>query len=92
MRTLASISYFTSSTHFQPQPGENNSAIGEILESSKSVLYIVGTHKDEVSVEYITAVDSQLQKMIVDTDLCKKGIVQFCSKDKLIVSLFNIGV
>ncbi len=51
----------------------------------------MGTHKDEVSVEYIAAVDSQ-QKMIVDTDLCKKGIVQFCSKDKLIVSLFNIGV
>ncbi len=91
LRTLASISCLSSSTHLQPQPGANNSAIGEILESSKSVVYIVGTHKDKVSDEVIATVDSQLQKVIRDTDSYKKGIVQFCSKDKLVVSLDNMG-
>ncbi len=91
LRTLASISCFSSSTHLQPLPGPDNSAIGEILESSKSVVYIVGTHKDKVSEEVIATVDSQLQKVIRDTDSFKKGIVQFCSRDKLVVSLDNMG-
>ncbi len=91
LRTLASISCFSSSTHLQPLPGPDNSAIGKILESSKSVVYIVGTHKDKVSEEVIATVDSQLQKVIRDTDSYKKGIVQFCSKDKLVVSLDNMG-
>ncbi len=91
LRTLASISCFSSSTHHQPLSGSDHSAIGEILESSKSVVYIVGTHKDKVSEEYIASVDSQLQKVIRDTDFYKKGIVQFCSEDKLVVSLDNMG-
>ncbi len=92
LRTLASISCFSSSTHLQPLPGADNSPImGEILESSKSVVYIVGTHKDKVSEEDIATVDSQLQKVIRDTDPYKKGIVQFCSEGKLVVSLDNMG-
>ncbi len=91
LRTLASISCFSSSSHLQPLPGTDNSAIGEILESSKSVVYIVGTHKDKVSKEDIATVDSKLQKVIRDTDFYKKGIVQFCSQDKLVVSLDNMG-
>ncbi len=91
LRTLASISCFSSSTLLQPLPGPDNSAIGEILESSKSVVYIVGTHKDKVSEEVIATVDSQLQKVIRDTDSYKNDIVQFCSKDKLVVSLDNMG-
>ncbi len=91
LRTLASISCLSSSTPLQPLPGADNSAIGEILESSKSVVYIVGTHKDKVSDEVIATVDSQLQKVIRDTDSYKKDIVQFCSKDKLVVSLDNMG-
>ncbi len=89
--TLASISCFSSSTHLQPLPGTDNPAIGEILESSKSVVYIVGTHKDKVSEEDIATVDSQLQKVIGDSDFYRKGIVQFCSQDKLVVSLDNMG-
>ncbi len=88
LRTLASISCLSSSSHLQPLPGPDNAAIGKILESSKSVVYIVGTHKDTVSEEYIAAVDSQLQKVIRDTD--SNGIVQFCSQDKLVVSLDNM--
>ncbi len=91
LRTLASISCFSSSTHLQPLPGADNSPImGEILESSKSVVYIVGTHKDKVSEEDIATVDSQLQKVIGDTDPYKKGILQFCSENKLVVSLDNM--
>ncbi len=91
LRTLASISCFSSSSHLQTLPGTDNPAIGEILESSKSVVYIVGTHKDKVSKEDIATVDSQLQKVIGDTDFYRKGIVQFCSQDKLVVSLDNMG-
>ena len=91
LRTLASISCFSSSTHLHPLPGTDNPALGEILESSKSVVFIVGTHKDQVSEEDIAAVDSQLQKVIRDTEFYKKGIVQFCSEDKLVVSLDNMG-
>ncbi len=103
LRTLASISCFSSSTHLQPLPETDNpsiigetprtedSAIGEIVESSKSVVYMVGTHKDKVSEEDITTVDSQLQKVINDTHFKNDDIVQFCSKDRLVVSLDNMG-
>ncbi len=103
LRTLASISCFSSSTHLQPLPESDNppivdeiprtddAAIGEIQESSKSVAYIVGTHKDKVSEEDITKVDSQLQKVIKDTNFTDNDIVQFCSEDKLVVSLDNMG-
>ncbi len=91
LRTLASVSCFSSSAHLQPLPGADNSPIiGEILESSKSVVYIVGTHKDQVSEENIATVDSQLQKVIQDTDFYENGILQFCSQDKLVVSLDNM--
>ncbi len=90
LRTLASVSCF--SAHLQPLPGADHSPIiGEILESSKSVVYIVGTHKDQVSEEHIATVDSQLQKVIQDTDFYENGIVQFCSQDKLVVSLDNMN-
>ncbi len=103
LRTLASISCFSSSTHLQPLPETDNppiigetprtedSAIGEILESSKSIVYMVGTHKDKVSEEDITTVDSQLQKVIKDTHFKNDDIVQFCSEDRLVVSLDNMG-
>ncbi len=102
LRTLASISCFSSSTHLQPLPESDNppiigeiprtddSAIGEIVESSKSVVYIVGTHKDMAEGD-IDTVDSQLQRAIKDTHVKKKGIVQFCSEDKLVHSLDNMG-
>ncbi len=103
LRTLTSISCFSSSTHLQPLPETDNSsiigetprtddsAIGEIVESSKSVVYIVGTHKDKVSEEDITTVNSQLQKVIKDTHFKNDDIVQFCSEDRLVVSLDNMG-
>ncbi len=102
LRTLASISCFSSSTHLQPLletdnspiigeiPRTDESAIGEIQESSKSVVYLVGTHKDMAEGD-IATVDSQLQKAIKNTHFSRKeGIVQFCSEDKLVVSLDNM--
>ncbi len=39
----------------------------------------------------IYSVHSQLQEVIRDIDSYKKGTVQFCSKNKLVVSLDNMG-
>ncbi len=89
--TLSSISCSSASAYSQPLAEKDDSEIGKILESSKSVAYIMGTHKDKVSEEYIAKVDEQLQKVIRDTDFFKKGIVQFCSEGKLVVPLDNMG-
>ncbi len=62
----------------------------DILDSSKSVAYIVGTHRDKVSEEYVASFDEQLQQVIRDTDFFEKGVVKFYSKDKLAVSMDNM--
>ncbi len=89
--TLSSI-YCSNATKLQPvEEKEDNSGMSKITESSKSVVFIVGTHKDKVSDEYIDTVDKMLQEVIENTDFFRKGIVQFCSNDKLVVSLDNMG-
>ncbi len=89
--TLSSISC-SNATKIQPvEEKEGNSGMSKITESSKSVVFIVGTHKDKVSDEYIATVDKKLQEVIENTDFYRKGIVQFCSNDKLVVSLDNMG-
>ncbi len=88
--TLASISCSTATRTFQSERVAESSEMKEILESSKSVVFIVGTHKDKVSAEEITRLDMQLKKIIEDTDFYKDGIVQFCSEDKPVVSLDNM--
>ncbi len=88
--TLSSILCSSSSSSRQPLEEETDSSdMSDILESSKPVVYIVGTHKDKVSDEYIDTVDRKLQKIIKDTDFYRKGIVKFFSNDKLVVSLDN---
>ncbi len=88
--TLSSISC-SNATKIQPvEDKEDNSNMSKITESSKSVVFIVGTHKDKVSDEYIATVDKKLQEVIENTDFYRKGIVQFCSNDKLVVSLDNM--
>ncbi len=89
--TLSSISC-SNATKIQPvEDKEDNSGMSNITESSKSVVFIVGTHKDKVSDEYIATVDKKLLEVIENTDFYRKGIVQFCSNDKLVVSLDNMG-
>ena len=69
----------------------SSSDMCKILESSRSVAYIVGTHKDTVSEEYIASFDKKLQSIIRNTDFFEKDIVQFCLEGKLVVSMDNMG-
>ena len=68
----------------------NSSDIPEILKSSKSVAYLVGTHKDKVSEEKISQLDEDLQSVIKETYFYTKKLVRFCSEDKLIVTMNNM--
>ena len=65
--------------------------ISDVLESSKSVAYIVGTHKDKVTKERITEINEQLKKIIKSTYFYDKDIVQFISEENLIVTMDNMG-
>ena len=62
----------------------------ETLESSKSVAYLVDTHKDKVTEEHICQLDEELQRIIRDSDFFENGTVQFCSEGKLIFTLDNV--
>ena len=62
----------------------------EILESSKSVAYLVGTHKVKLSEEHIRQLDEDLQSIIRGTDFFDKGLVKFHSEGKLIVAMDNM--
>ena len=91
LSTLSSIScsYATLADSLRDEEA-NSSDMREILESSKSVAYFVGTHKDKVSEEKISKFDSDLQSIIRGTDFFEKGIVQFSSEGKLIVAMDNM--
>ena len=62
--------------------------VGDILKSSESVAYIVGTHKDMVSEERIKYLNEELQKVIKSTQFY--DFVEFFSKDELIVTMDNM--
>ena len=83
LSTLSSISCSSSSANCLGSEEANSSDMREILESSKSVAYIVGTHKDKVSEEQISQSDEDLQSIIRGTDFFEKGLVKFYSEGKL---------
>ena len=90
LSTLSSISCSSASvTHWSGEE-VNNSDMRGILESSKSVAYLVGTYKDKVSEEHISQLDEDLQSIIRGTDFFEKGLVKFCSEGKLIVAMDNM--
>ena len=91
LSTLSSISCSNASADRMSGEDTNSSDMRNILESSKSVAYIVGTHKDKVSEECIASLDEELQKVIRDTDFFKEHVVQFHSTGKLVVSMDNMG-
>ena len=62
--------------------------VSNILKSSKSVAYIVGTHKDKVSNARIKNLNEELQKIIKSTQFY--DIVEFISQDELIVTMDNM--
>ena len=63
-------------------------SVTDIMKSSKSVAYIVGTHKDMVSKERIKYLDDELQKVIRSTQFY--DFVEFFSEDELIVTMDNM--
>ena len=86
--TLSSISCSCATLADRLRDEEANSSdMRDILESSKSVAYFVGTHKDKVTEEQISKFDSDLQSIIRGTDFFEKGIVHFSSEGKLIVAM-----
>ena len=63
----------------------------DMLKSSKSVAYIVGTHKDKVSDEHIKKLNEELKKMIIPTQFYKQDIIQFATEEDLIVTMDNMA-
>ena len=63
--------------------------LSDILKSSKSVAYIVGTHKDKVSDEHIKNLSEELQKLIESTEFY--DFVKFFSEDELVVTMDNMS-
>ena len=91
LSTLSSISCSSVSANLLKDDEANSSDMREILESSKSVAYLVGTHKDKVTEEHISQLDKDLQSIIRGTDFFEKGLVKFCSEGKLIVTMDNMA-
>ena len=87
---LSSISCSSASADLLRDEDAKSSDVREILESSKSVAYLVGTHKDKVTEEHICQLDKDLQRIIRGTDFFEKGLVKFCSEGKLIVAMDNM--
>ena len=87
---LSSISCSSASANLLKDKEAKSSDMREILESSKSVVYLVGTHKDKVTEEHICQLDENLQSIIRGTDFFEKGLVKFCSEGKLIVAMDNM--
>ena len=90
LSTLSSISCSCAPANILKGEEANNPEIHDILESSKSVAYLVGTHKDKVTEEQISQFDKDLQSIVRGTDFFEKDLVQFCSEDKLIVAMNNM--
>ena len=90
LSTLSSISCSSASANLLKDEEVNSSDMHEIFKSSKSVAYLVGTHKDKVSEEHISQLDKDLQSIIRGTDFFDKGLVKFCSDGKLIVAMDNM--
>ena len=90
LSTLSSISCSCAPANSLKVEETNNSEMHDILQSSKFVAYLVGTHKDKVSEDQISQLDKDLQSIIKGTDFFEKDLVQFSSEGKLIVAMNNM--
>ena len=89
LSALSSIACFNSLPSKETIDSEVN--VTEHISSSKSVAYIVGTHKDLVSdEEQIKKFDQKLQEIIRSTDFFQKDLVQFSSNDRMILPIDNM--
>ena len=93
LSALASISCFKSYSTTSQVDGETTSTNGDELlaSSNQSVAYILGTHKDLVSEQQIEEFDKKLQESIRSTDFFSKGLVQFASKDRMVLPIDNMN-
>ena len=76
LSTLSSISCCSSPPCFTTAEEKSSSEMHHVLESSNSVAFFVGTHRDRVSEEVVKEMDHQLQAIIRDTDFFEK---KWCS-------------
>ena len=92
LSALASVSCFKSYSTSSQVSSETTSTSGDELlaSSNQSVAYILGTHKDLVSEQQIDEFDKKLQESIRSTDFFKKGLVQFASKDRMVLPINNM--
>ena len=91
LSTLSSISCSSAIPSGMNSQESNIQDLNEILKSSKSIAYIVGTHKDKVTDQHLEEFDSKLQKVIRSTDFFDKGLVKFGSEDRLVIPIDNMN-
>ena len=91
LSALASIACFRSSTEGYSEASASSEFSELIASSQKSVAYIIGTHKDLVSEEQITAFDEKLQCSIRSTDFFSKDLVQFSSEHRMVLPIDNMN-
>ena len=87
LSALSSIACFKS---YSSQESTSDSKLDELLASSKSVAYIIGTHKDKVSEEEIDKFDEKLQRTIRSTDFFRDDLVQFSSQGRMVLPVDNM--
>ena len=91
LSALASIVCFKSYSSQESNEGASDSKLDELLaSSSKSVAYIIGTHKDKVTEEEIKKYDEKLQRTIRSTDFFRDDLVQFSSEDRMVLPIDNM--
>ena len=93
LSSLSSISCSIASSSSKSSSGKEEEAtirsVNDILKSSKSLAYIVGTHKDKVSKQRIKKMNDELQRVIESTEY--RNFVEFFSEDELIVTMDNMN-
>ena len=91
LSALSSIACFKSYSSQESNEGASDSKLDELLvSSSKSVAYIIGTHKDKVSEEEIDKFDQKLQRTIRSTDFFRDDLVQFSSEGRMVLPINNM--
>ena len=91
LTTLASISCFNSDstpTQRTNAPKGSKDPVKEYV--NKSVAYIIGTHKDLVSEDQIVDFDEKLQSSIRATEFFSEDLVQFSSKNRMVLAVDNM--
>ena len=92
LSALASVSCFKSYSTSSQVGSETTSTSGDELlaSSNQSVAYILSTHKDLVSEQQIDEFDKNLQESVRSTDFFSNGLVQFASKDRMVLPIDNM--